>query len=96
MIHNEKLYPLPKAYELASGVRPHPSTCHRHRLHGINGVQLETVKCGGRRMTSVEAVLRFFQAVTAATDGVDCPSRTNRQRESAVAQAEAQLDREGI
>jgi Protein of unknown function (DUF1580) len=32
-------------------------------LRGINGIRLESVKAGGRRMTSVEAVERFFAAL---------------------------------
>ena len=93
---NEKLFPLPKAYELAFGIRPDPSTCQRHRTDGINCVKLETVKCGGRRMTSVEAVQRFITAVTAAADGPVCPPRTNRQREAAISKAERDCDQDGI
>ncbi|TWU29649.1 DUF1580 domain-containing protein [Bythopirellula polymerisocia] len=93
---NEKLFPLAKAYELAFGVRPNPSTCQRHRLHGINGVKLETAKYGGRRMTSVEAVQRFITSVTAAADGPVCPPRTNRQREAAISKAERDCERDGL
>jgi hypothetical protein len=96
MLHNEKLYPLPVAYEKATGVRPHLSTCHRHRIRGINGVRLTTVKLGGRRLCSAEAVRRFLAAVTEATDGPAITPRTNRQREASVSKAERELDRDGI
>lgn len=63
---NETLLPFgkPAAYW---PVRPVPamSALHRWRLTGIKGVngqmvKLETVKIGGRRFTSKEAVLRFI------------------------------------
>ena len=76
---NEKLYPLPEAYERATGFRPHPSTCHRHRLRGIQGVRLETARQGGRRLCSVESVLRFNERVTAAADGINLAPQTNRR-----------------
>jgi hypothetical protein len=47
---------------------PHPSTVHRWRLRGIAGVKLETLKIGGRRFTSKEAIERFINASTAASD----------------------------
>ena len=93
---NEQLFPLVTAAERATGQRPHPSTLHRWRLHGIAGVLLETTKCGGKRMTSVEAVHRFNEAVTLAADGEQPSARTPRQREHDIQQAERELDRAGI
>lgn len=93
---NEKLLSLPAAVEKATGQRPHPSTLHRWRLRGIQGVRLETVRCGGRRLCSIEAVRRFIDGVTAATDGDAPTARANRQREAAIARAEAELDAAGI
>ena len=96
-MHNEeKLMPLPAAVEAATGQRPHPSTVYRWRLAGVRGVRLETVRCGGRRLTSIEAVRRFLAGVTAATDGVSAPVRTNRQRQAAIDRAERELDAAGI
>lgn len=94
----EKLFPVPKAVELATGRRPHPATCFRWRQHGISGVWLETVKLGGKRLTSVEAVHRFVEATTAAADGPrpSTPARTSRQRQAAISKAEAELDAAGI
>jgi hypothetical protein len=62
----EKLFPVPSAVERATGYRSHPSSCHRWRTSGVSGVRLETTKCGGKRLTSVEAVHRFNEAVTRA------------------------------
>jgi hypothetical protein len=48
-------------------------------------------------MSNVPAVKRFFEAVTAASDGVNAPAvRTNRQREAAISRAEAELAKAGI
>ena len=94
--NNEKLLPLLSAVELATGQRPHPSTLHRWRLRGIRGIRLETVRCGGRRLTSVEAVRRFLAETTAAVDGASTPARTSRQRQAAIDRAEAELDAAGI
>jgi len=97
-MQNEKLFSVPKAVELATGRRPHPATCFRWRQRGISGVRLETLKVGGRRETSVEAVHRFVAATTAAADDPQhAPSsRTNRQRQAAIDRAEQELDAAGI
>ena len=49
-----------------------PSTMWRWHSKGIAGARLETVCMGGTRYTSVEALQRFFDAVTLArsTQGV--------------------------
>ena len=68
----------------------------RWRLRGIRGVKLETIKIGGRRFTSAEALARFIEQSTAAADGLPLPTRTNRQREAAIRRAERELDGLGI
>jgi len=95
---NEKLFSVPAAVELATGNRPHPATCFRWRQNGISGIRLVTLKVGGKRRTSVEAVHRFVAATTAAADGPQpsAPARTSRQRQAAIDRAEAELDRAGI
>jgi len=98
LLSTEKLFPLPEAYERATSIRPAPSTCHRHRLNGLQGVRLETVKCGGKRRTSVEAVHRFNEAVTRAADGERHKPqvRTPRRRERDIDRADKELERHGI
>ena len=76
--------------------RPHLSTLWRWRTRGIGGVCLETALYGGRRVTSIEALERFFEKTTAAADGNPAPTRTHRQRTAAVNRAERELDRDGI
>jgi len=98
MSSDEKLLPLPAAVKAATGQRPHPSTLHRWRLRGIAGVRLTTVRCGGKRLCSIESVRRFLEEVTAATDGPQpsTATRTNRQRQAAIDRADAKLDALGI
>ena len=62
----------------------------------LQGQTLETVRIGGRRFTSVEAMERFFSAIDEAAEGFDRESRTPKQRELALKSAEEQLRREGI
>ena len=45
-----------------------PSSLWRWHKKGISGVRLETIYIGGTRYTSVEALQRFFDAVTAAKE----------------------------
>lgn len=93
----EKLFPLAKAVEKATGQRPHPSTLHRWRLRGIQGVRLETVRLGGRRYCSVEAVHRFRNKLTETVDGDPTPrTRTQQQRAQAVDRAEQELREQGF
>lgn len=46
----------------AEGLRISPKTTIRWALHGTGGVRLETVKVGGRRLTSRAAIRRFVAA----------------------------------
>jgi hypothetical protein len=80
-----------------SGKKVSKATVYRWTYHGVRGgIKLETCFFGGQRYTSKEALDRFFAAITAAADGEMLPSRTPRQREQAIRQAELELEREGI
>ena len=91
------LMPLSEAARSLPG-RPHVSTLHRWRIRGVQGVKLETVRIGGRRFTSLEALERFSASVTAIANGESPPplSRTPNQRQRAIACAESELDAAGI
>jgi len=94
MICDEKLFPLAKAVERATGQRPHPSTLYRWRNSGIAGVRLETHRVGGRRMCTLESVRRFLDAVTAAAEG-EQPTRqvrTPHQRRLDIGRVEKNLN----
>jgi hypothetical protein len=62
----EKVFPLKEAPKKI-GTNPHLCTVHRWAGRGIRGIPLETVKMGGIRCTSAEALQRFFAATTAAS-----------------------------
>lgn len=63
--------------EAARYLPRHPaiSTLQRWRLYGIEGVKLETIRIGGIRYTSLEALQRFADATTAAVDARAGPSQ---------------------
>ena len=48
-------------YPAVNGRHPHPSTVFRHALQGVDGVRLETVRVGGRLVTSIQAIERFIR-----------------------------------
>jgi hypothetical protein len=66
----ERTFPLAKAARKYASARGsgtvHPSTLHRWRSPGINGIALECLKVGGVWHTSEEALQRFFERLTAA------------------------------
>src|SRR4051812_27731310 len=73
------------------------STAWRWAQRGVRGVKLETFNIGGRRWTTEEAFSRFVEATSAAASGALEPqSRTNRQRETNISRAEAELAKAGI
>lgn len=70
----------------------------RWSKRGVNGVVLETFNIGGRRYTTQEAFQRFVERSTVAANGEPAAptTRTSRQREAAISQAEAELAKAGI
>ncbi len=55
--------------KLRGGQRADLSTLHRWMRKGRRGICLESFLCGGRRMTSAEAIQRFCDRLTEAADG---------------------------
>ena len=63
-LHREELVCLAKAAEWVrsrTGRKTHVSTLHRWALRGCGGRKLETLLIGRERMTSKEALGRFFE-----------------------------------
>jgi hypothetical protein len=95
----EKMVTLSQAAKLMPG-RPDVSTLWRWRTRGLNGVRLATIKCGHKRLTSLEAIRAFIAASTAAADGEsrkevakpESPSSRKRRLE----RVDVELDRLGI
>ena len=67
---------------------------------GVRGVRLETLMVGGRRCTSLEALSRFYQAVSQAksthpSHGAVAVARTQREAKRAVRDACKELEAAG-
>lgn len=95
---NENAMPLVEAVHKATGMRPHLSTvlrwCQRRNRFGN---RMQSWIIGGRRVTSIEAVHRYNEANTTASDlrdGIIPPAATTAQRSKAHSKAMSELDRE--
>jgi hypothetical protein len=49
----------------------HPSTLTRWARRGLRGIRLETIQAGGRMCSSLEALARFFAALSSPPQ-LDC------------------------
>lgn len=79
------------------GKYPHFATLWRWATRGCRGVVLETIMVGGTRCTSVEALQRFFDALTAAAGSAQPqPDPTPRARSAAHRRAVDALRQAGI
>ncbi len=96
-ITTERLISLDEAAKLLPGKNGgtvHPETVKRYARTGKLGVRLDTLVAGPRRCSSVEAVARFLEAVTAASDSKSprpdrAPVANRTKREAAMANREA-------
>lgn len=81
------------------GKRPHTATLYRWTTLGCRGVRLEYVQIGGTRCTSKEALSRFFERLTLASQGqaeASTARRTPTQRDAASKRAERELNDLGV
>jgi len=72
-LHTENIIPLkqvPKHLPRTDrGKCVHLATIYRWALQGMRGIRLETIRVGGSRFTSLEAIQRFAAQVTEKVDG---------------------------
>jgi hypothetical protein len=54
--------------ERRGGKRPDIATLYRWTVNGCNGIRLESIMVGATRMTSMEALQRFFDRLTEAAE----------------------------
>ncbi len=101
-IRAEQLIDLDEAAKLfpgRDGGTIHPLTVGLYARRGKKGIRLETVLAGPRRCTSIEAVGRFIEAVTAVANGERpvqaIATRTRRQKNKAVRDSVAELEAAG-
>ncbi len=71
------------------------ATMARWIQRGVRGVKLETIVIGGRRLTSVESLSRFFAAQNAA-DVPAAPTITATQRRRQSEAARSELEKMGV
>lgn len=91
-ISNKKMIPcsqVPHWCKEHLGLKFNRSTIFRWYTRGSKGGKLETIRAGGRRYTSEEALLRFFNR----TPSGQAQKRSRSKREL---EAEAFLDSEGL
>jgi len=105
-IHTERVVSLTDAThflpERRAGKRPNVATLYRWSNDGCRGVRLEYIMVGATRCTSLEALQRFFDALTIATEGeraavtAPSPPRFSRQRQREIEAAEKRFARAGV
>ena len=71
------------------------ATAYRWASHGLHGVRLEVVQVGGTKCTSLAALQRFFERLSAVANGEAPPVRTPRQRAAAAKRANDELAKAG-
>ncbi len=69
----------------------HVATLYRWAQRGVRGVKLEALQVGGTKCTSIEALQRFFERLTALDSGDQPTSRTLKARDKASETANAEL-----
>jgi hypothetical protein len=78
-----------------NGRRPHVSVIYRWVQRGLRGIRLEAVQVGGHRVTSREALNRFFAALSdraglaQGNPAIRSPARRDREYDRAVANLDA-------
>jgi hypothetical protein len=75
------------------------ATLYRWASRGVRGIKLDLFCCGGRTVTSVQALESFIERVTAMRTGVGAaaqPARPTSSRRAAMQRANQRLDQLGI
>ena len=102
-IHDEQIITLSEAARLPCfrprrrGKKPCLQTLYRWvSRRGSRGVVLESVQIGGTTCTSMEAITRWCERLTASRNGEPMPVRSTKQREREIARADMELAAAGI
>lgn len=108
MLYDEDLLTFSEAAKnlpTIDGRRAHASTIWRWARKGIQGVKLETLRVGGRFVTSAEALERFSRKLAELPPGAASSSSTRRvatrprsatQRQHEIERANEYLKKEGL
>jgi hypothetical protein len=76
------------------GKRPHVSCIYRWVQRGCRGIRLEVLQVGGTKCTSLQALQRFFDRLSAGSQYVT-KNRTPKQRRRVAEKANADLAADG-
>lgn len=103
-IRSEEIFSLTTATKLPcfrnrrAGKRINVSTLWRWASVGVRGVKLETIMAGGSRTTSLEAIERFFDALTAQAEHRPVPQSPcmTATRKKQIEAAERRLAQAGV
>jgi hypothetical protein len=68
------------------------STLYRWASAGVRGIRLETLQVGGTLCTSVQALQRFFDRLTARTQGQDHSADSSGAKQRRLERVDQQLD----
>ena len=102
VVAEENTFPLAETHKHVpprrGGKKLHQATAFRWAKSGVRGVKLETIRVGGTLCTSVEALQRFFERLSATDSGAtDAPTlRSPCARQKAIQQADRELEKLGI
>ena len=81
-------------------MRPNVATIYRWMMQGVRGIKLESIVVGATRCTSIEAMQRFFDSLTAAADAehssVVTPPPLTKTRQAQIEAAGRRLAGTGI
>ena len=75
-----------------AGKKCNIATVYRWMTDGVRSVKLESLCVGGTRCTSIEALQRFFDALTTQADSQHAPPPRRKQIEA----AERRLQKAGV
>jgi hypothetical protein len=99
-IATETVFPLSRTGEHVplgrNGKKLHPATAFRWAQHGLRGVKLETIRVGGTTCTSVEALQRFFDHLSAPPAQAVAPRPSPAARSRAAEHADRKLIEMGV
>lgn len=101
-IKTERLIPLREVPQLGilpprrSGSRLNVSTIYRWALHGQRGIKLESLKIGGQRVTSLNALQTFCSALAGNEEVTPNPITKQSASLKRSKEVEAKLDQLGI
>ena len=80
------------------GKRPNVATLYRWSSAGNRGIRLEYLMIGSTRCTSLQALQRFFDRLTALSEAQSAPvpPQIPKHRQKQLEAAEARLTRRGV